>query len=455
MTKSFKVRLVLLVVMISLLAVVIGLAAHVTWQEVKVLEGRFKKVQVESSAIADQLQKSVLDLRGSLIKYAFQHQAEDLKSFQEQNQTLDDWIKFTRSRLSSQEEMALFEKIDRKYDEFQESATNALIEIESKPVLSGHYLALQTNIEASASLLDLGYNLADAHRAKMTEFLNSSRASFKLLQRVIFISLVFLLGIGVWLSFIVYREMIFPLRVKLVESEELIQRHEKLASLGLLAAGVAHEIRNPLTAIKARLFTLRRKLAPDSSERNDSEVIDQEISRLEKIVKDFLLFARPTEPNLELVSVRATLQEIHSLFAEDLKNRHITLQAGEIEDGLVRADPAQLKQVLLNLVQNAADAIPREGTITLRARLDVKRLHDRPTPVFILEVEDTGKGIAPEVVKRLFDPFFTTKETGTGLGLCIAARIVQKHAGALQYQTQVNRGTVFGIVLPRAEPNEK
>ena len=88
--------------------------------------------------------------------------------------------------------------------------------------------------------------------------------------------------------------------------------------------------------------------------------------------------------------------------------------------------------------------------VTLRARLDSKRLADRVSEVVILEVADTGKGIPPEVEKRLFDPFFTTKDAGTGLGLAIAARIVEKHGGALQYQTQPNRGTTFGIVLPRA-----
>ena len=117
----------------------------------------------------------------------------------------------------------------------------------------------------------------------------------------------------------------------------------------------------------------------------------------------------------------------------------------------VQIDPQQIQQVLINLIQNAADSIGQNGTVTLRARTGVKRLADRATEVVILEVADTGTGIAPEVEKRLFDPFFTTKETGTGLGLSIAARIVEKHGGALQYQTQVNRGTTFGVVLPRAQ----
>jgi signal transduction histidine kinase len=113
-------------------------------------------------------------------------------------------------------------------------------------------------------------------------------------------------------------------------------------------------------------------------------------------------------------------------------------------------DPAQIQQVLINLVQNAIESIGQTGTVLLRARTGSKRLNDAVTDVVILEVSDTGKGISAAVEKRLFDPFFTTKETGTGLGLSIVARIVEKHGGVLQYQTQVNKGTTFGIILPRA-----
>lgn len=115
----------------------------------------------------------------------------------------------------------------------------------------------------------------------------------------------------------------------------------------------------------------------------------------------------------------------------------------------IRVDTGQFKQVLINLIQNAADSIGRDGTVTLRARPGRKRLANGETPVVIFEVTDTGKGIPPHLERRLFDPFFTTKENGAGLGLSIAARIVQQHGGRLQYQTQVDRGTTFGIILPR------
>jgi signal transduction histidine kinase len=144
------------------------------------------------------------------------------------------------------------------------------------------------------------------------------------------------------------------------------------------------------------------------------------------------------------------LQEVQTMLEPQLASENVRLMLEPAPPLRVRADPAQLKQVLINLVKNGADSIGNDGTITLRARPGRQRLTNGEVDVAILEVADTGKGIPPEVERRLFDPFFTTKESGTGLGLSIAARIVEKHGGALQYQTQLNRGTTFGIVLPLA-----
>jgi signal transduction histidine kinase len=237
-----------------------------------------------------------------------------------------------------------------------------------------------------------------------------------------------------------------------VESEALMERQEKLASLGMLAAGVAHEIRNPLTAIKAALFIQQKKFRAGTQEFDDARLVEREIQRLERIVNDFLLFARPAEPEMTNVTPAALFQEIQSLFDHSLAENNIQLRIEQSPPLRFRADTAQIKQVLINLVQNAADAIGRNGVITLRARRDRKRLANTDANVVVLEVVDTGKGISPEVQERLFDPFFTTKDSGTGLGLSIAAGIVQKHGGALQYQTQLDYGTTFGILLP--EPTE-
>jgi signal transduction histidine kinase len=259
-----------------------------------------------------------------------------------------------------------------------------------------------------------------------------------------------LLLAGGGLAVVVYRELIAPLRLKLVESQALLDRQEKLASLGLLAAGVAHEIRNPLTAIKAWLFLQQKHLLPGTPEHTDTQVIANEVSRLEQIVEDVLLVARPSEPSLTAVPADEPLRQVQSLLKPQLEKANIRLAVQGSVSAPIKIDPQQIQQVLINLIQNAADSIGHDGEVTLRARLDNKRLADRLTDVVILEVADTGKGIPPEVEKRLFDPFFTTKDAGTGLGLSIAARIVEKHGGALQYQTRPDHGTTFGIVLPRA-----
>lgn len=232
------------------------------------------------------------------------------------------------------------------------------------------------------------------------------------------------------------------------EKEAELARGEKMASLGMLAAGVAHEIRNPLTAIKAAIFVQLKKAPPGSQDRADLDLVSGEITRLEHIVRDFLQFARPGEPQLVTTPADQPLRQVQTLLAPQLDKSNIRLLLETSPPALLRIDPDQIEQVLINLVQNAAEAIGHDGTITLRARRDSRTLGEGATNVVVLEVSDTGPGIPPEVEKRLFDPFFTTKRGGTGLGLSIGARIVQQHGGVMQCQTRPNRGTTFGIVLP-------
>jgi signal transduction histidine kinase len=229
----------------------------------------------------------------------------------------------------------------------------------------------------------------------------------------------------------------------------LLEKQEKLATLGTLAAGIAHEIRNPLTSLKARLYTLEKHMQPVPAARKDTDIISAEISRLERIVRDVLSFARPSEPEIETIRVETIFDEVRGLMSPDLERRGVRLAVECDRDLLIRADTGHIKQVLVNLVRNASEAIDGEGSVTLRARPDSATLKGKETPAVILEVTDTGKGIPPEVEKRLFDPFFTTKETGTGLGLPIAARIVEKQGGLLQYRTRPGHGTTFGVVLAR------
>ena len=452
MNPGIKLRLTIFISTIALLLMLIAWTTHVAWRRIGELHERFSMVQSQSFQNADHLQQAILGLNNLVLRYAAYRATEDWTNFDVGSTELGRWINAQQPILSSREELPLLKQIKAVYTNYV-AAANAIHKI-----IYGNRQSMIRVIELadfekqSKGILSLGFALARVHQQSLESFQRQATQSLEILRLTLLGSLILLLATGAWLSVVVYHDMIAPLQVQLVESRQLVERQEKLASLGMLAAGVAHEIRNPLTAIKAWLYIQQKHLKPGTPEHADASLIAGEINRLERIVKDFLQFARPSEPQFAVVPAEQTLREVQKLMSPNSKNPTSSLSLDGIAPAQIRIDPQQIKQVLINLIQNAADSIGKNGTITLRARLDEKRLSDRQTEVVILEVSDTGKGIPPEVEKRLFDPFFTTKDFGTGLGLPIAARIVEKHHGALQYQTQPDRGTTFGIILPRVKP---
>jgi signal transduction histidine kinase len=242
-----------------------------------------------------------------------------------------------------------------------------------------------------------------------------------------------------------------PMRARLTRSQLATERHEKLASLGVLAAGVAHEIRNPLTAIKCRLFSLKKDFGPALAGSEDFATLNREMDRLERIVRAFLDFARPPEPRIAALPAQAALDHVRKVLSPEFVKRNVSLEL-EVDDKLtLAADRQQLEQVLINLAQNAADSMPGGGKVLLRARGGVAEMgRQQRRAVVMLDVIDHGQGISPETQRRLFDPFFTTKEGGTGLGLAIASRIIERNGGLLQFSTRQHSGTTFTIVLPQA-----
>jgi signal transduction histidine kinase len=433
-------QLLLLAAALIFLALLIGWSAFVSWREIRELRGGFTTAQLESFRIADKLQAGLLKLDSHLLKDKDGQRLESWRSFENESRELDAWIDQQRTALTTPEEKAVLSEVNAAYDGYLAAA---------REIVAGRTSADRFELEAAEErLISLGLKLANAHREALGRFVASTQQSLALLQAVIFTALLALVLLAAWAAAVVYRKMIAPLQIKLIESKELVERHEKLASLGVLAAGVAHEIRNPLTAIKARLFTQQKVLAPGSPERRDAEFIGTEIDRLEKIVSDFLRFARPVEPERVPLSPANLLHQVRQLMAPQLCASSVDLAVERAVETRVLADPEQLKQVMINLVTNAAEALGKDGTIKLRAEDGQIALRGQMREVVIIEVEDNGTGIPPEVQKRLFDPFFTTKASGTGLGLSIVARIIEKHGGVLRFQTAVNRGTTFGVVLP-------
>lgn len=436
-----------------LLALVLVWAVRVTWQELRQLHRSFDSVQADAFHLSDYIGASVDDLNDIVHRFNLSGHSEDRTAFQKKSQDLQQWIHAHQPAITTLSERELTGQIDEAIARYVARATRLMEEGAQAGKAPLPATALERVDNEATSILDLCEKLRAAERAAQTRFMEDSRQALRWLQELLAVQvglLVFMVVTGI---VAVYRGMIGPLRVELGQSRALAARNEKLASLGTLAAGVAHEIRNPLTAINVRLHSLKKNLAQDSSEQEDALVIGHEIQRLERIVQEFLQFARPAEPKLHTVSADSLLAKIQSLFGPQFEKTSIRLNLESVPDIWVQADPHQMEQVLINLVQNAAESMKESGgTITLRVRNGTSRLNGRTCPVVMLEVSDTGTGIPPEVRKRIFDPFYTTKEEGTGLGLAIAARIIEKHGGAIECRSEVNRGTTFVILLPHTKP---
>jgi signal transduction histidine kinase len=443
-------RLAALGLAAGLMGVLIALATILSQKQAGALRVQLQIVDSESAGISEHFKDSLREVNNIRWRYTMERDPAAWQQFLGACHELDAWLDQQARKLTTRREKEVLGQVKTAYDDYLEASRQMHLRDQTNRTPTDVLADLSSSRPPSQHLFDLGQALARAHDESRNEVLARANATLRQLRQSVLalVALLFLFGLA--LALLAYRDWIVPLHVKLVETQSLAERHEKLASLGMLAAGVAHEIRNPLTAIKAAVFIQQKKFPAGSSEAADAALVQREIVRLERIVTEFLQFARPSEPDLTAMSSHQPLQEVQALLGPALAKDNIQLLLEDSTPLPVKVDGEQMKQVLINLVQNAAESIGRDGAITLRSRPDRKALGEGETEVVILEVTDTGVGIAPEVEKRLFDPFFTTKPEGTGLGLSIAACIVQKHGGALQYQTEVNHGTTFGIILPRA-----
>jgi signal transduction histidine kinase len=434
------------------LALALSWATIFTWRELRQLHRSFDSVQVDAYHLADHVYASIDDLDDLVQRFNQSGHPEDRVKFQKESDDLLQWIQTRQSAVTPLPELGLMDQIERALGSYQSLAT----EMMDKQAQAGTgplpAPALEQANTKAASIVALCEQLRIAERGAEAQFMEDSRRALRWVLILLAAEMGLLIFMVVTGVVAVDRGVIGPLRVELGQSRAHAARQEKLASLGTLAAGVAHEIRNPLTAINVRLHSLKKDLVPNSSQQEDALVIGHEIQRLERIVQDFLQFARPADPKLLSVSADSLFARIQSLFGSQLEKTSIRLTLDSVPDIWVRVDPHQIEQVLINLVQNAAESMEHGGTITLRARIGNSRLNGRIRPVVVLEVSDTGAGIPPDVRKRMFDPFFTTKEAGTGLGLAIAARIIEKHGGSIECRSEVNRGTTFVILLPHTKP---
>jgi PAS domain S-box-containing protein len=240
------------------------------------------------------------------------------------------------------------------------------------------------------------------------------------------------------------------------ELEAQIRRSDRLAALGTMAAGLAHEIKNPLTSVRTFTRLVPRKFGEPAFRETFQKVVPQELERINRIVDELLQLARPARLHVEPIHLPVLFERVLELYANQVETGNIAVRREYSPDlPALSADAEQIYQALVNLVGNAIDAMAGGGRLTLGARLSEEERVASTSPAsarasrqLVIEVEDTGVGIPPSDANKVFNPFFTTKGGGTGLGLALTHKIVEDHGGTINFRSSPEQGTTFAILLP-------
>lgn len=235
----------------------------------------------------------------------------------------------------------------------------------------------------------------------------------------------------------------------LEKNRQLLERSTKLAAIGRIAPAIAHEIRNPLAAIKMLIFSMKNESDTNKERQHDLEIIIKEIDRVEGFLQNFLKYARPAKPQMKQVDVMQVIRDTLELLAPRIRQSNVEVTESYNPTELqLKADPDQLKQVIMNLVLNAIDSMNQGGQIMITAQT-VNSGKQKDSKIWLdISIRDTGQGIPPDILETLFDPFVKGTDQGIGLGLSISQRIVELHHGWIEARNNSDKGATFTIHIP-------
>jgi signal transduction histidine kinase len=477
---------------VLLLALISSGAALLTaWQVGDLMQGAAQE-SLPNVRAAEGLELALLEQQGWVLSYVLEPGKRDwLAQLEARKPPFERWLREVETTVRTDDERAAFERLRTAYGKYDQDRDEVVRLFNAGQIEAARALVMGETSRSYEDVYSLCKDYIAANMRSIEEA--NAQANRRIRNDTLLVAgsvaLTLVLGTGLFWQF--YSGVLRPLRSMLAEAQgfthdaassvaptddepravgaylrllmsdvadarttledsrgRLLQA-EKLASVGKLAASVAHEIRNPLTSIKMWLFWLRSSTRPAPEALEGFDTVAREIDRLENVVRNFLEFTRPPPLNLrpcrlaELID--ATLQLTRHRLAE---HKIAVRRASETEMGAVLADGDQLKQVLINLLDNAVDAMPDGGEIEIA----IDRQTDKSgTPMAVVRVSDLGPGIPAEVAAHIFEPFFSDKEQGTGLGLCIAANIMARHNGRLVLQTNSPSGASFAVWIPLAE----
>lgn len=430
--------------------------------------------------------ESALAMQKGLTSYYFQDQdPEWLRQLENYQKLFEEKLKKVRELTRMPAAWALLSTIESEYLKNKAARREALYLYDIGEKTEG----LKRIRDIRRQFLDiheLCEQFKELHRAKIIQAQKEGQRQTDYIHRASIIAIQVAVMTGALLAYILFKQILGPLRQltmdtipvanqtpisnevrvlssrvhsliedvdqtqsALARSQEHLVQAEKWAMTGKLAAGVAHSIRNPLTSVKIRLFSLGRALKESPALKEDIEVISQEIDHIESIVRSFLEFSRPPKLTMQKISPSEVVDMALRLLRHRLESDEVRIElVREKPLPVISADPDQLKEVLVNLLVNACEMMVHGGII----RIEEKEMADGEYPSggqgVIISLTDNGPGIPDSIQENIFQPFFSTKEEGTGLGLSIASRIVEDHGGKLTLRSKEGEGTTFMITLP-------
>lgn len=487
MWKYFGLRSRILTMLFLLVCITVGGALVSIWHT-HVMEGVLNDVvdsELPALNAAQELINALIMQKG-YVSYFFQDGnpvwLDQLKKFED---VFHDWLKRARRLSDNEAEKEILNEIDSRYIRYGAERDRVIELYKSGNREAGADLHQKIRQEFFG-IIELCEKNKQAHQESIATATELNRKRVESVYRLALFALLTAVALGLVLAFTLTRQVLGPIRElairaegndatprmsdevktlsqrfeslmkdveqtrsKLEWSREHLLQAEKWAVLGKLAAGVAHSVRNPLTSVKMRLFSLERNLNLTDDQKEDFEVISDAMRQIDSIVTNFLEFSRPPKLKMRVSSPSDAVDMAVQLLVHRLESYNVVANV-EREGRLpeIPMDPDQLKEVLVNLMVNAIEAMTEGGHITIQEQ---KSHSEEVGEVVIIRVIDDGPGIPESVLERLFQPFFSTKDQGTGLGLSIATRIVEEHGGWLDVESVVGKGSTFIITLPVQE----
>lgn len=485
-------RVTTLMVLVLALTMLCGFGALLTALEMERLMGAMVSKNLPSMAAANELQKTLLQQRGIVAAYFLDGHPGWLNDLDRVKPSVAHWMAEARSTAHTEEERNILDLLAGTYTAYDAERERAIALFAAGRTVDARNVLLRDVSLMANQAEDLCRQLVEANQRYVRSALEDGHRRVERLKLLLMIGIATSVVLGLALLLLVLRDVLRPVRrlaedakaltaepssatppqfldelgelefysralmsdmsrtrTSLEESRIRLLTAEKLAAVGKFAACVAHEIRSPLTSMRMWLYQLQQTASGHPETEQSCRVLATELSRLEDMATSFLEFSRPPVLDLAPSDMSAIVDGTLELAGPRLRERGLrTVRVNGTVLPKVLADSHQLRQVLLNLVANAAEATPEGGELRISETVEA---NGDARPEVVVRVEDGGPGVPAQVLAHLFEPFVTTKPHGTGLGLCIASSIVLQHGGRLVLESSSERGAVFALRVPVGE----